>query len=419
MGMRLRKGWMVGAAAAVVLALGSAGAYLLTSGGEAGTGKQATTKVRRGTVAAAVAASGTLQPAQTRGLAFSMEGTVTEIRVRAGDQVTAGQVLARIDDTDAKEKVSSAQDALDAAEESLDAAEDAESASASSSAAGCIAAAAYTSPSPSSSASPSPSASPSRTSASTAPAAPTTGSGGRTNGTGGTTGGGATTNGNCANSGGTTGGGPNAGGGANGGGGTDRILGAQQQVNNAKLQLENAEEDLAGTTIKAPIAGKVLSVAGAVGSRATASGSGFVVLGDVADMQVKASFPEADASGLKVGQKATVTLADRPDETLSAKVTQVDPIGTADGQMVRFGALLAFDKVPGDVLSGQSANVRVETESVANVLYVPAGAVHGSTVKVVRGATTEERQVEVGLRGDQYAEIRSGLAEGEEVATSW
>jgi HlyD family secretion protein len=424
MGMRqcLRKGWLVGAAAAVVLALGSAGAYLLTGGDEAGTGKQATTRVNRGTVAAAVAASGTLQPAQTRGLAFSMEGTVTEIRVRAGDQVTAGQALARIDDTDAKEKVSSAQDALDAAEESLDAAEEAESASTSSSAAGCVAAAAYTSPSPSSSASPSPSASASRTSPpaggspgqSTGPAAPTTGSGGRTNGTRGTTGGGANTNGNCANS-----GGANAGGGPNGGGGTDRILGAQQQVNNAKLQLENAEQDLAGTTIKAPIAGKVLSVAGAVGSRATASGSGFIVLGDVADMQVKASFPEADASGLKVGQKATVTLADRPDETLAAKVTQVDPIGTADGQMVRFGALLAFDKVPGDVLSGQSANVRVEIESVSNVLYVPAGAVHGSTVKVVRGAATEERQVEVGLRGDQYAEIRAGLTEGEEVATSW
>jgi multidrug efflux pump subunit AcrA (membrane-fusion protein) len=409
MGIRLRKSWLIGAAAAVVLALGSTGAYLLTGGDEAGAGKQATTTVKRGTVAAAVAASGTLQPAQTRGLAFSMEGTVTEVRVRAGDQVTAGQVLARIDDTDAKEKVSSAQDALDAAEESLDAAEEAESASTSSSAAGCVAAAAYASPSPSSSASPSPSASASRTSPPTAPAAPTTGSTGRTNGPTG----GPITGGNCANSGGTNGGGANA------GGGTDRVLGAQQQVNNAKLQLENAEQDLAGTTIKAPIAGKVLSVAGAVGSRATANGSGFIVLGDVADMQVKASFPEADASGLKVGQKATVTLADRPDETLAAKVTQVDPIGTVDGQMVRFGALLAFDKVPGDVLSGQSANVRVEIDSVTDVLYVPTGAVHGSTVKVVRGAATEERQVEVGLRGDQYAEIRSGLAEGEEVATSW
>jgi HlyD family secretion protein len=427
MGIRLRKGWLIGTAAAVVLGLGSAGAYLLTSGDEAGTGKQATTTVKRGTVAAAVAASGTLQPAQTRGLAFSMDGTVTEVRVRAGDQVTAGQVLARIDDTDATERVSSAQDALDAAEESLDAAEEAASESSSSSAGGCVAVAAYASPSPSSSASPTPSASASRTSPpargstgqSAAPAAPTTGSGGRTNGTGGTTGTGGN---NCANSGGANGNAGGANGGANGGasgGGTDRILGAQQQVNNARLQLENAEQDLTGTTIKAPIAGKVLSVAGAVGSRASASGSGFIVLGDVVDMQVKASFPEADASGLKVGQKATVTLADRPDDPLLAKVTQVDPIGTADGQMVRFGALLAFDKVPGDVLSGQSANVRVEIQSVDDVLFVPAGAVHGSTVKVVRAGATEERQVEVGLRGDQYAEIRAGLTEGEEVATSW
>src|SRR5262245_1561989 len=101
MGMRPQQWWLVGAGAAVPLALGSAGVYQLTSGDEGGATAPATAKVQRGTVTAAVAAAGTLQPAQTRGLAFSVNGTVTEVRVRAGEQVTPGQVLARIDDTDA------------------------------------------------------------------------------------------------------------------------------------------------------------------------------------------------------------------------------------------------------------------------------------------------------------------------------
>jgi HlyD family secretion protein len=392
MELRRRTGWLLGAVA-VVLGLGSAGVYQLTSGEQKSNTAPATARVQRGTVTNAVAASGTLQPAQTRGLAFSMTGTVTEVRVRAGDQVAAGAVLARIDDTDAKERVSSAQDALDSAQEALDEAADSSSSTSDST---CLAAAALVttaSPTPTPTPSPTPSASASRP---TQPQAS------------------ASTNRQSAQNAATcdTGGSDT---------GRDRIFSAQQQVNSAKEQLAEAEENLAGTTITAPIAGKVLSVAGAVGSRATAGGSGFIVLGDVADMQVKADFPEADASGLKVGQKATVTLADRPDEQIAAKVTQVDPIGTADGQMVRFGVLLAFDKVPSDLLNGQSADVRVQTASATNVLYVPASAVHdiADGTGTVRLRSGERSQVQVGLRGDQYTEIRSGLNEGDEVLTSW
>ncbi len=418
MGIRPRTGWLIGVGVAVVVALGSAVAYQLTSGDHAADGVPATTRVQRGTVTAAVSAAGTLQPAQTRGLAFSDDGTVTEVRVRPGDQVTAGQVLARIDDTAARDRVASAQDALDAAQESLDQAQAASSSPSPTAGNGCLAAAAYwLSPSPSSSTTPSPVPSP------TAPPAPPRPTSQPTRPpTGHPSAAPSASGGNVGRRDCTEGG--NANGGGNAGGGPDRILGAQQQVNNARLQLQNAQQDLAGTTITAPIAGKVLSVAGAVGSRATASGTGFIVLGDVAEMQVKADFPEADASGLKVGQTATVTLADRPGEPAPAKVTQVDPVGTVDGQMVRFGALLAFDQVPGDLLNGQSANVRVATESVTGVLYLPASAVHDSgdgtgTVMVRVGSTARQRTVQVGLHGDQNTEIRSGLSEGEEVRTSW
>lgn len=426
MGIRARTAWLAGAGA-IALTFGSAGVYQLTSGDQAASTPTATTRVQRGTVTATVAAAGTLQPAQTRGLAFSMDGTVTEVRVRPGDQVAAGDVLARIDNTDAKERVSSAKDALASAKEALGQARESSQqtssgGSGSSAGSGCLAAVAYltspgVSPTPVGLTTPSPVPSPTPSSGSTHPAGQPSASAGTGKDDGkddGSTGGGGRS---CADKGNDSGGGSAA-------GGSDRILSAQQRVNDAQLQLENAEKDLAGTTITAPIAGKVLSVAGAVGSRATASSSGFIVLGDVADMQVKVDFPEADASALTVGQTATVTLADRPDESLPAKVTQVDSVGTVDGQMVRFGALLAFDTVPDDVLSGQSANVRVETDSVSDVLYVSATAVHDSgdgsgTVMVQSGKVTAQRTVEVGLRGDQNVEIRSGLTEGEEVLSSW
>jgi HlyD family secretion protein len=203
------------------------------------------------------------------------------------------------------------------------------------------------------------------------------------------------------------------------GDGTDAILSAQQRVISAGATLAGDEDALAGATMTAPIAGKVLSVAGKVGSQVEA-GSTFVTVADTGDMLIEADFPEADADHLAVGQAATVALPAQDDESFKATVTQVDPTGSSDGTMVRFGVVLAFVDKPADLLVGQSAVVTVTTGSKSDVLRVPSTAVHNvagasGTVQVGNAQVT----VGVGLRGDQYTEITSGLAEGDEVTRSW
>ncbi|PZG16673.1 efflux transporter periplasmic adaptor subunit, partial [Micromonospora craterilacus] len=218
---------------------------------------------------------------------------------------------------------------------------------------------------------------------------------------------------------------PATGGTACPGGGTNRagdpILTAQRRVNQAEASLAEAEETLAGATITAPIAGKVLSVAGSVGSQ-VGRGSTFITLADTFAMQVSARFPEADAGAIAVGQSATLTLADRPDQEFAATVGQVDPVGATDGTMVRYGVLLSFTDAPDTLLVGQSVAVTIRTGEVAEALRVPSTAVGDlvdgtGTVRVGTGG--EPRTVSVGLRGDQYVEITSGLTAGEEVRRSW
>jgi HlyD family secretion protein len=189
------------------------------------------------------------------------------------------------------------------------------------------------------------------------------------------------------------------------------------------VTLENAQDALDGTAITAPIAGRILSVSGKVGSQVSA-GSAFITLADVYDMQISADFPEADADRLAVGQPAVATLADRDGQSFKATVVQVDPVGTSDGTMVRYGVLLSFVDPPKDLLVGQSANVRVTTGSAEGVLRVPSTAVHdvaGTTGTVLRsaGGVSSPVKVGVGLHGDQYTQITSGLTEGDVVVRSW
>ncbi|MEU7937401.1 efflux RND transporter periplasmic adaptor subunit [Microbispora bryophytorum] len=103
----------------VVLLLGGiAAAWASVGGDSSGDGAAPlTTRVTRGTVLASVSASGSVESARTRALDFSTAGTVESVLVESGDKVKKGQVLARIDDTAARESLEAAKASLDAAEE--------------------------------------------------------------------------------------------------------------------------------------------------------------------------------------------------------------------------------------------------------------------------------------------------------------
>ncbi|MFC4069450.1 efflux RND transporter periplasmic adaptor subunit [Actinoplanes subglobosus] len=336
----------------------------------------------RGAVTLDVATTGTVEPATTRSLSFAVAGTVESVQVRAGNKVSKGQKLAALDDTEAADDVSDAETSLAEARDRLGDAETV-GARATASATTCA-----------------------RTGPTVAPAAvgpaaaPAVGIRAAVEGRVASP---------CV-----TRGYPDT--------GSDQVLTAQQQVNRAARAVEAAEKALDGTGIVAPIAGTVVSVGGKVGDQVR-GGSTFISLADTYSMQVRADFPEADAGALAAGQTATISLADS-DDVYEAEVVQVDPAGTSDGTLVRYGVVLSFADSPADLLVGQSAQVKVRTGAVTNVLRVPSTAVHdvsgGSGTVLVRAANrSEERVVAVGLRGDQYTEITGGLEQGDQVVRSW
>jgi multidrug efflux pump subunit AcrA (membrane-fusion protein) len=338
-----------------------------------------TTTVQRGTVSVALSAAGTVESSQTSGLGFALAGTLTEVNVRAGDMVTAGEVLARIDPTDAQAAVDSAAGRVDDAQQAVN------KAAATAALPPCPTATATPShaANPSESAHPTaaPSTAPEQTRAQPGSASPTCTTPGR-------------------------------------GSTSDPLLAAQQQLNNAKLTLTQANARLAGTVITAPSAGRVIAIGGTVGQR-VAGGTVFVELGDVSVLTVAAQFTEADVGQLAVGQPAEVMLPDRPDP-LAGTVSQIDPAGTVSARLVRYGVVIVLNPTPEGLLLGQSATVRVTTASAENVLYLPSAAVigvdHGAGRVTVRvGSHDEARTVRVGLRSDQYTEIQDGLAEGDVV----
>ncbi|WP_248960737.1 efflux RND transporter periplasmic adaptor subunit [Sphaerisporangium perillae] len=203
------------------------------------------------------------------------------------------------------------------------------------------------------------------------------------------------------------------------GGQVTTVAQAEANVSKATTALRNAEDALAGVTIKAPAKGTILTVSGTVGTQAVA-GSAFITLGNLDELQVKAMFSQTDVGRLKVGQPASVSLATRTGETYDGKVAHIDVTATTTNKLVQYGVMIAFDRRPKGLLLGQTATVQVTLDEAENAVYVPAQAVRTradgvATVLVRNGGQSVERTVELGVRGDQYVEIRSGLSEGDQL----
>ncbi len=108
---------LVGLAVVLAAAVGVVVTLVATSGGSSSAPLSVTTQrvtVSTGTMRQTVAASGTIQPAQQANLQFGVSGQVTAVYVSAGQKVTKGQVLARIDPTALQDDVNAAQATLSA-----------------------------------------------------------------------------------------------------------------------------------------------------------------------------------------------------------------------------------------------------------------------------------------------------------------
>lgn len=104
-----RKVWLAGGLAVVVLVAAGLGSfYLFSPKRTSAAGRTMTAEVTQGSQTSTVSLDGTLSPRKQANLNFTVSGEITKVYVSAGQKVTKGQKLARIDD-------SSLQDAVDLA----------------------------------------------------------------------------------------------------------------------------------------------------------------------------------------------------------------------------------------------------------------------------------------------------------------
>lgn len=193
----------------------------------------------------------------------------------------------------------------------------------------------------------------------------------------------------------------------------EKIMELEDKLRRLYSQLELLE-------IRAPMDGIVADINAQPG-RTVQMGEWLGSVYNVENMQIWSQVDDVDVLLVKQGSPVKVTVDALPGKTFEGKVLHVATMGKDMSGITRFEVLISV-KGSSELRPGMQAKAYIEAGSAKNVLLVPIEAVFEEdgkpSVEVMQpDGTTKVVRVELGLMNDRYAEIKSGLEEGQMVVT--
>ena len=193
----------------------------------------------------------------------------------------------------------------------------------------------------------------------------------------------------------------------------------------SRLALLGAEEGpgSAASTflVRAPSAGVVTARAVNQGQNVDPAMALFTI-SDLSSVWVVADVYERDLAAVRVGQTARVTAGAYPDQSVTGRVSYIDPAMRQETRTAQ--VRIQVPNATGQLRFGMFADVRIDRPAAADTVVVPRTAVHAIGDRHVvyvpvpgRAGAFSEREVSLGEAGGDDVPVLSGLAAGEVVVT--
>ncbi|WP_437284075.1 efflux RND transporter periplasmic adaptor subunit [Sorangium sp. So ce406] len=205
-----------------------------------------------------------------------------------------------------------------------------------------------------------------------------------------------------------------------------QVNAAQAQLKTAEIAVQDAETRLKEMQIYAPIAGTVLDVAVEVGTLVSSAltnvsgGSAVMTLADLSNLRIVGAIDEAQIGRVAPGQRVEIRVDAYGDRVFQGVVDRVSPLGKETSSVVTFDVeIVVNDKEASLLRSGMSADVEIVTAEQKDVLLVPLLAVQSAGKRrFVRLANGEERPIKTGATDGTQMVVVEGLSEGDDVLAS-
>lgn len=214
-----------------------------------------------------------------------------------------------------------------------------------------------------------------------------------------------------------------------------RLEDARQSVQQARAQLEHAQDDLTKTTIYSPLTGRVIKLnaeEGEVVVSGTMNNSASVIgeIADLSEILANVDVDETEVVLVKPGQEAIIKVDALPNKEYHGRVIEVGSKGfskPAQPDVTFFDVEILLDDPDLDLRPGMSVRAEISTEIHPKTLVVPIQAVvereseeadeDANVIFVVENGKAVQRAVQTGISDETRVEIVSGVKQGDKVVT--
>jgi HlyD family secretion protein len=208
-----------------------------------------------------------------------------------------------------------------------------------------------------------------------------------------------------------------------------RVVEAQAAVAEASAAVERAQEDLANSTIKAPIRATVLTRDVELGSPVSsilnlgANATLVMTLGDIDEVFVRGKVDEADIGHVRLGQRARITVETFKDKKFEGRVTQISPIGAEKDNVTTFEVKVSIENGAKALKANMTANAEIILEEHPDSLIVPEAAItydaqRNPTVDVLDPTAKNGRRkvvIKTGVGNGTKTQVVKGLKQGDRI----
>ncbi len=191
----------------------------------------------------------------------------------------------------------------------------------------------------------------------------------------------------------------------------------EASVASAEAALLSLQDQINNCNLTAPISGIVGSISVSLGDTASPQ-SPVAVVSDTSRLQVEVLVSESDVNFIKTGSKANVYITSLGSEPFAARIISVDPM--ADLMKRNFTVQVELEEPQAQMRPGMFAEVVMATEQAEDTLCVPIEAVIARADKsVVYTVDADNRarplEVKTGISNDRLIQITAGLEPGTQV----
>ncbi|HZG53381.1 MAG TPA: efflux RND transporter periplasmic adaptor subunit [Pyrinomonadaceae bacterium] len=197
------------------------------------------------------------------------------------------------------------------------------------------------------------------------------------------------------------------------------IATARAAANAAEAQVAQARKAIADTVVHAPISGYVADRPADLGEYVTPA-SKVATIVRTNPLRLRIDIPEQLIGTVAPGQGVSVLTSAYAERAFAGRIARISPNVTAASRTLTVEAQV--ENGEGLLKPGQFATVRISQPAGAPAVLIPARAVRTeqdvSRVFVVKDGRVEERVVQLGQVEGELVEVRNGIGADELVATS-